>query len=201
MRRKNDFYPTQSSMTRALLKRVSICGDVCEPAAGEMDMAKVLRNMPQTRVVTNDIVPYPGLDLLGDATDRKAAVWRRYYHWVVCNPPFSVAFPIVRLAWEHSTAGIAMLLRLSFLEPVGGKLDKNGRFYWDNAEDEARGKWLKEREKDMSHLLIFGSPRPSFTVKGTDWVTTCWCVWQHGYGQSGMGTKVRFLPGWKEVVA
>lgn len=197
-RRANDFYPTQSSMTRALLKRVSISGDVCEPAAGEMDMAKVLRNMPFTRVITNDIVPYPGLDLIGDATDPAAAVWRRDYEWVVMNPPFAQAFEILKLAWEHTTVGVAMLMRLSFLEPVNGEYNRAGRFTW---KSNPRGAWLMAHETDMTHLLIFGSPRPSFTGKGNDSVTTAWAVWMHGYGQSGQGTKVRMLPGWKEVVA
>jgi hypothetical protein len=196
MRRANDFYPTEEALTRDLLRYVPICGEVGEVCAGQMDMANVLRNDGCiSSVITNDIVPHSGLDFVSDATQLDSAVWQREYDYVVTNPPFSVAFDILRNAWVRTRIGVALLLRLSFLEPVGGRYDDDGKFYW---LDDARGQWLKDHERDLSHMIIFGSSRPSFTGNGRhDNVTTAWMVWQHGRRHHGQGTKIIFRPGWK----
>lgn len=202
MARAFEFYPTDEAVTRRLLRHVLVCGRVGEVCAGEMDMARVLRqHTPHCQVVTNDIRPMTGVDYTGDATRPDAPIWSGRFDWVVTNPPFSQAFDILRLAWENTAVGVAMLLRLTFLEPVGGRYDDDGFLCWPEI-GKARGQWLSDHERDLSHLIIFGSPRPSFTGNGsTDSVTTAWMVWQHGhrnrYGRWQGGTQVIFAPGWK----
>ena len=114
-------------------------------------------------VWTNDLFPPP--DLLGavpdftlDASLRSS--WEQFpvVDWVVSNPPFSIAHEIVPLALEHARVGVAMLLRLSFLEPV-----KN------------RVAFLQAHPPTSITVL----PRISFTGDGkTDSVTCAWLVWQ-----------------------
>jgi hypothetical protein len=78
--------------------------------------------------------------------------------WIVTNPPFNVAAQIVPNAFNHAVKGIAMLLRLSYLEPV-----------------EDRGAWLNSHPP--SDLIVL--PRISFTGDGkTDSVTCAWMVWR-----------------------
>lgn len=202
MRRKNDFYPTAVDVTAVLPQYVPLYGHVGEVCAGQMDMANVLRGVSSvSRVWTNDITPYPGLDFVSDATKSGSAVWQRPYGWVVTNPPFNVAYDVLRQAWDHTSVGVAMLLRLSFLEPVGGRYEDEGDeepcFFWP---DNGRGEWLKANENDLSHLIIFGSPRPSFTGNGrTDSTTVAWMVWQHGHRHRAIGSKIIFSPGWRRT--
>ena len=81
------------------------------------------------------------------------------------NPPFGAAPRIVPLAVEHAVAGVAMLLRLSYLEPC-----------------ENRSQWLSEHPP--TRLIVL--PRISFTGDGrTDSVTCGWFVWErHALQQS-----------------
>jgi hypothetical protein len=124
--------------------------------------------------VTNDIDPARGSHLLRDAC--AADSWGVFPRtaWVISNPPFKHAAEIVRHAHEftrrQSHGGVAMLLRLSFLEPC------------DN-----RGKWLSLNPP--SDVIVL--PRISFTGDGrTDNVTCAWLVWRQKRGQSvGVVTK------------
>jgi hypothetical protein len=75
--------------------------------------------------------------------------------WVVTNPPFNQAEKIVRNSLE-SAKSVAMLLRLSFLEPC------------KNRRDLITG---------ISKLILI-NPRPSFTGDGkTDSTSVAWFIW------------------------
>ena len=183
-RRLLDNYPTPTRLTMGLLQYVPIVGRVLEPCAGEGLMAETLQTfgLPLRTVFRNDINPQYGYAWADDAADPGAALWREARpDWVVTNPPFNQAMPILESAYSHSRIGVAFLLRLSFLEPTNG-----------------RRAWLQAHATEMSNLIIFGSPRPSFTDDGrTDSATVAWMVWQHGWtgGQAG-GTDVQFVTGW-----
>jgi hypothetical protein len=152
-----DFYPTPAWATVELLKVTGgICGRVFEPCAGDRDIADVLTDAG-CEVVANDLDRSRSADLHGDARDPK--FWQSVgsFDWVVTNPPFSEADRILPLAYEHAKA-VAMLLRLSYLEPCGG-----------------RAAWLSEFPPDQ--LLVL--PRISFTGDGkTDSVTCGWMIWR-----------------------
>lgn len=163
MRRKDDFYPTPGAATRALLSRIRIAAGttVLECCAGAQDITRELRGAG-LQVVTNDTDGRSDLAL--DAT--REDCWRSFPRtaWVITNPPFNRAAEIVRLAHEftlrQSLGGVAMLLRLSFLEPC------------DN-----RGDWLSLHPPTDVIVL----PRISFTGDGrTDNVTCAWLVWRKG---------------------
>lgn len=158
MRRQHDFYPTPEWATEELLRRVPLSGRILECCAGAGDMAKVLALSRRGEVYCNDLDPETLWPEHHDATHRLS--WAKYWNgldWIVTNPPFNVAAEIVPLAYEHARAGIAMLLRLSYLEPV-----------------ENRGSWLNEHPP--TKLIVL--PRISFTGDGkTDNVTCAWLVW------------------------
>jgi predicted RNA methylase len=86
-RADKDFYPTrQPWITQALLKHVAIGGlTVLESAAGEGDMAEVLKAAGPARVYTNDIMDrgYP-LNWIEDFTT--APIFGKF-DAVITNPP------------------------------------------------------------------------------------------------------------------
>ena len=82
--------------------------------------------------------------------------------WVVTNPPYKMPLcrDIVANAVAFARVGVAMLLRLSFLEPT--------------AKVNPRGPWLASNPP--SRILIL--PRYSYTQNGkSDSCTTAWMIW------------------------
>lgn len=152
-----DFYPTPAFMTRSLLHHhPGIAGSiVLEPCAGGGAIADVLRREFRCGVSEWDLDPRHGQPI-GDATS--PAFWRSILcDFVVTNPPFNVALPILQHALEHASVGVAFLLRKTFLEPT-----------------EDRGPWL------MAHppTRIIGMPRYSFRGTGSDSVSCDWMIWE-----------------------
>lgn len=161
-RRDSDFYATPAWMTRALLDRLPALNTyrVLEPCVGN---GAILRELPEDAdVVTNDIVPRDPIlpDFLLDA--RQSASWLAFrktglLEVVITNPPFDVAFDIATRAFTAATRGLALLLRLSWLEPT-----------------EERSQWLQEHPP--TRLIVL--PRHDFRGNGsTDSVTSAWMLW------------------------
>ncbi len=180
-RRPLDAYYTLKPMVSALTSRVNVTGRVLDPCCGNGATSD-----PFPGALTNDINPDVPALWHEDATEE--SFWNKFsdgmgiygpreIDWVVTNPPFNVAFPILQHAWEHARLGVAMLLRLSFLEPTN-----------------ARGPWLEANSRFMAGLYIFGSPRPSFTGTGTDSVTTAWGVWVKS---PSAFPRIDFVTNWK----
>ncbi len=167
-RRDNDFYPTPSWATKVLLDHEDIRGEILECAAGDRDMARVLCG--RNRIVyTNDIDKKRSADTHFDASSNAAWALHNTRHgranWVVTNPPFSVADLIVPAAYLYARTGIAMMLRLSYLEPT-----------------KKRGTWLNKYPP--TKLIVL--PRISFTGDGkTDNVTCAWMIWHKDGIQRG----------------
>lgn len=108
-------------------------------------------------VETNDIDPSKPTDTHYDAS--LSAYWDApgEADWIVSNPPFSAAALIVPLAVAHANLGVAMLLRLSFLEPVENRVA------------------FLEQHPPTDFIVL---PRISFTGDGkTDSVTCAWMIW------------------------
>ena len=180
-RHANDHYPTPTALTLALLKELpQIRGAVIEPCAAEGKIAGILRAHPGvTAVTTNDIDATMPARYHEDATDPGAAFWLTPADWVVTNPPFNQADQFVRLAWRKARQGVAMLLRLTFMEPT-----------------RKRAQLLTSMAPYMSHLIVFSQPRPSFTGNGrTDSTTTAWFVWQTGHDPE-QGAKLVYVTNW-----
>jgi hypothetical protein len=145
------------------MQHVDLSGGVIfEPCAGDLAIANVIDESDVGVVFSSDIdKSRTGCSMYGDATER--GFWQEALEelggilWVVTNPPFNQAAQIVPIAHKHARHGIAMLLRLSYLEPT-----------------EDRGAWLNNNPPTTLIVL----PRISFTGNGkTDSVTCAWMVW------------------------
>jgi hypothetical protein len=163
VRRDLDFYPTPDWATRVLLARIQIGGCVLEPCVGRGDIAHVVeRDARVDCVLTNDIDRQRKAHTHQDATD--PAFWRAVsgaVSWTITNPAFNVAEKILPLAL--GIGRMAMLLRLTYLEPCKG-----------------RAEWLAVHPPNQLIVL----PRMSFTGDGkTDSVTCAWFVWDDSENQ------------------
>tara|TARA_R110000824_G_scaffold32908_3_gene106098 strand:- start:10285 stop:10866 length:582 start_codon:yes stop_codon:yes gene_type:complete len=165
MRRALDAYLTPSWQTRALLRHQPINGVVLEPCAGDGGIARVILDecKPDGGVYTNDINEWcNAADSHWDAALDEMQVAIGAVDWIVTNPPYTqpVCRDIVMQSVKHARVGVAMLLRLSFLEPT--------------AKKNPRGPWLKDNPP--SRILVL--PRHSYTQDGkSDSCTTAWMIW------------------------
>jgi hypothetical protein len=153
-RRELDSYYTPTSAVQELRKRVRISGQMYEPCVGKGAIAE---QFADCRPITNDIDPNVKANTYIDARNyRVTANKDALGPWVVTNPPFNQAFEILQ-NFVNQDCRIALLLRLSFLEPT-----------FD------RGDWLEAHPP--SGIIVL--PRISFTGDGkTDQVTVAWILW------------------------
>ena len=155
MRRANDFYPTPAAATLALLKSEvgpKIKGFVLEPCVGAGDMARLLTSEDRT-IITADI------DTQWPAAFHEDARYAKVegVDWVVTNPPFNCALEILKNLLPQANRGVAMLLRVTFLEPT----IERGSFFVDAPPSK-----------------IIHMPRVSFTGDGkTDSAHAAWIIW------------------------
>lgn len=173
-RRELDFYPTPAWMTDHLLDRLDLRHNephpprIVEPCVGQGHIVNAIkRRYPAAQFITNDLDHQWPADCHMDAGDR-------FFHgfgtpsfewdapdWVISNPPFSEAFDIVRNALEVARIGVAMLLRVTWLEPPKEKA-------------KARGIWLAEHPPAWELVM----ERFSFDGSGKqDSAPTAWFVW------------------------
>ena len=191
-RRHNDLYTTEDKLTAVLFENlpndIIIKGFLCEPCAGPGRMAQAIRRRSNALVFTNDIDRrFDNTDFTSDAADPNAAVWQAesaYYDWVVTNPPFKVAADILFNSWNSAHGGVAMLLRVTFIEPT-----------------KKRGDWLQDHADHLRCFMPVSQPRPSFTSDGrTDSATTAWFVWLKNFSWQrdfGIPSPFSFVMGWR----
>lgn len=114
-----DYFPTPPWAARAggeLIKQLDPAARTCwEPAAGGGHMAWGLEHYFDD-VWLSDIHPYG--DHLGEVRDFLADGWDLGADWIVSNPPFNLGHAFVRQALRRAKRGVAMLLRLVWLEPL-----------------------------------------------------------------------------------
>jgi hypothetical protein len=116
--RKLDFFPTAPWGSRAgaevLLTLDPTCKLVREPACGEMHMAGPLGSYFE--VWPSDVYPHTPNTPIRDWLDRDAWPAEPDCDWIITNPPFGIAEDFVRLGLQRARRGVALLLRLAFLE-------------------------------------------------------------------------------------
>jgi len=181
MRRDNDTYYTLQAQTAidALFGLVPVGGHIFEPCVGKGNLIEAMKDgWGRHLITTNDIDQEVDAHYHLDIASESAAVWlnaqKGGFDWVVTNPPFSKAFEILKQMLPLAHGGVALLLRLSFLEPTY-----------------ERGAWLAEHPPDLIIVL----PRMSFTGDGhTDSVTCAWMVWYTTPIYSDMATGIRVWP-------
>jgi hypothetical protein len=160
-RNDRDYYETPLWMTASLLQNQPIRQDalILEPCAGDGAIVRALRASGYRFVVTNDIDTRHATDLHGDATGLD--LWEHSalaaVDWVITNPPFSIAFPILEQAQLLANVGVAMLLRKTFVEPTA-----------------QRGPWFARHPPTR----VIGEPRHTFRGKGSDSCASDWFIWE-----------------------
>ena len=103
-RSERDFYPTPDEVTRALLDLLRLPKNITiwEPAAGEGDMAKTMRNAGYN-VIESDILT--GSDFLTEPC--------KECDWIITNPPFDIADKFIERCAEHQRP-FALLLKSQY---------------------------------------------------------------------------------------
>lgn len=160
-----DRYFTPPWATLALMNYLGgrLRGTIWEPCAGQCHIANVLRDAGHS-VVATDINPHESLDdgAHNFLHDEAEIVTDSRPNWIVSNPPYRwgpyTATDFVRHALEIAVDGVAMLLRLSWLEPCEERVDL---FRSDPPKD----------------LLIL--PRVHYLgAPGSNNQTSVWCIWE-----------------------
>ncbi len=134
-----------------------------EPCVGQGNITNAIRaRYPDVLAFRNDLDVRWDADSHRDATDQAFWQYVGFPDWVITNPPFSTAFEIVREALKVAQVGVAMLLRVTWLEPLR------------SAEKQAKTKWLVENPPDWELVL----ERTSFDGSGGQDSAPCaWFVW------------------------
>lgn len=136
---------------------------VLEPASGDNAIVDVLRDEFGCSVLTNDLDPSQPSRFHLDATQEPIWAESLAYdgghgvQWIIANPPFKSAFPMLKLAVQYARVGVAFLLRKTFLEPT-----------------EERGEWLHT----FPPSRIICQPRYSFRGDGNDSVSCDWLIYE-----------------------
>lgn len=175
-RMERDFYPTEQKLTQILIDKhlkYETIDTILEPCCGEDHITRVLHSNFYNTAAT-DITMGEQYDATTDD------YWRNRkgkYDWVVTNPPYNKANIIVPKAYDAARVGVAMLLRLTWLEPT-----------------KARQEFLQK--VPLSTLLIF-NPRPKFRsdTSGTDSVTSAWFVWDKE--TNNRNTYIEYITNWR----
>ncbi|MFT4098448.1 MAG: SAM-dependent DNA methyltransferase [Rhodoblastus sp.] len=130
---KLELYPTQPWATRALVVHVlpdeQTFGTIWEPTAGLGHMSEPLAEFAREAVIATDVYNYPlagggdaetivgveSCDFLDPAVARERA---KSVDWVIMNPPFGPAHQFVEPALSVARHGVAILLRIQWLEGI-----------------------------------------------------------------------------------
>lgn len=107
---KDDFYPTPTSSTLALLNKQKFDGDIWEPACGDGAISEVLKKHGY-RVFSTDLVDRG----YGDAHYDFLNSWREHDN-IVTNPPFNISTKFTLHALRCARKKVAIFQKLTFLE-------------------------------------------------------------------------------------
>lgn len=107
---KDDFYPTPTNATLALLEREKFEGDVWEPACGDGAISKLLK-LQGYDVYSSDLVDRG----YGDAHFDFLNSWRQHDN-IVTNPPFNIGTKFAIHSLHCARKKVAIFQKLTFLE-------------------------------------------------------------------------------------
>lgn len=176
-----DFFPTPPWASRALFKHVLHRGygdrllsemSVLEPACGNGKMAEVLKDNFAT-VSAADIEDYGYPSQRGDYLQSDFGE----HDWMITNPPFNRAEEFIHKAIATSRVGVAVLVRLAFLETIG----RYNNLFRHNPPTKAAV--FVER-------VPFAKGR--LDAKMSSSVATSWLIWEHEH-QSNQ-TELIWIP-------
>lgn len=149
----DDYYPTPSEVTEALLSVWTPPGVVWEPACGDGSIGRVLSAYGHD-VVASDLVDRGhgehGVDFLGTAKRADC---------IVTNPPFSLAEEFIRKARLLGVSHMALLLKAT---------------YWHAA---SRMRLFRSWRPAKVYALSW---RPDFRAQGAPVMECAWFIWEPG---------------------
>lgn len=153
----DQYFTPHAAITRRLLTRHGwTTGVALEPCAGAGAISDVMKEAG-LEVITGDIDPMMDPDILWNFPVAAKMGACPEVDFIISNPPFNLANEIVKVALA-SCPNVAMLLRLSWIEPTAGR----------------RQIWTLMPPTHVHPL----HPRPCFTGDGkTDSSTCAWFVW------------------------
>ncbi len=163
-RRERDAYYTPDWATATLIERAPEVEGLrlLDPCCGDGRMARAIMAAGrfEWRAITSDIDPGVESTWGYDACDPQ--LYRECSPgvcWVVTNPPWEGSGKIAWTALQHAQHGVALLLRITWLEPCEGR------------------EWLKRCPPTRQIVL----PRISYDGSGnTDSATSAWFIWTRG---------------------
>ena len=175
-----DFFPTPPWATRALLEHLipNATGICWEPACGQGDMVHPLAER-FGKVIASDIHDYGG----GEVRDFMAGPGNMFWDsdpasdWVITNPPFNCAERFALRALGVARVGVALLVRLTFLETPG----RYQRLFTVHPPTEVGV--FAERV-----VIVEGRLDPD----GGTATAYAWIVWEKAH--MGHGTELRWIP-------
>lgn len=167
----DDFYATDPQSVKDLLDIYKFDGKTFyEPCVGQGHIAKVLNEyFPEAVIITSDIIDrgYPGTiigDFLKDDSNAKV-------DWVITNPPFKLAKEFIQKSLEITNKGVAMFLRIQFLE------------------GQNRKEWLQQ--SPLKYVYVFSKRQTTMRHgwekdprTGKNWANVlcfAWFIWEHDY--------------------
>lgn len=171
----HEFYETPPHYVTQLLQSVPIKGHIFEPCNGGGAISRYFTEREDCATWTNDIDPSRKATWHFDACDFQQnpsfAFNPSVFNWIITNPPFSLALPILQnaLRWAPN---VAFLLRVSFFEPT---VQREGFLV----------------AHPPNHIIYL--PRTSFTGDGkSDSATCCWAMWQRDCTYQSIRVAPRF---------
>lgn len=154
----DDFYPTPTHVTEALLKVENFGHQVWEPACGNGAISRVLEAAGYT-VLSSDKMDHGH----GEIQDFHTS--QRKIESIVTNPPYDEDDEFVLKALESTTYKVAMLLPITFLEGP------------------TRVKWLRATPLKAIHVFArrVNMCKNGETGRDNGRFVFAWFVWEHGH--------------------
>jgi hypothetical protein len=154
-RRENDWYPTSSEVTQALLRVEKFDGVIWDCASGDDAILKVCKDNGYTRLLGSDINPRGE----GKKLDFLTIEPRLFDLNIITNPPFNLAKEFIEKAHSLNPRSISMVLKSS---------------YW---HAKSRKALFDKYPPAVVYPLLW---RPDFLGLGRPTMEIMWCVWRRG---------------------
>jgi len=203
-----DFFPTPPWAARALAEHVLIGGgwrrddlarmSCWEPACGEGHLARGLVDVFGGPVWLSDVHDYgvPGAHL-HDFLFPTPPAWigRERIDWIVTNPPFVVGNQFVMRALDLAKVGVAMFVRIAFLEGQ----DRYRDLYATSRRPSLIGHFAERVVLNKGRLLdpnkSYPHPETGKLRRPSSATAYCWLVWSKQPWHAGIHfSATRWIP-------
>jgi len=170
-RELNDYYPTPTASTEALLNTYGISREatILDPFAGQGHILNVLKRYGFRNLYGSDLVSYANLKFRPIRTPYN--FFTDNYHikevdWIITNPPYKQVTESVLKCLDIATKGVAMFLKITFLETVS-RYEKIFKSF------------------PPKHVLCFSNRQPMYqngvVTTTSNAVMYAWFIWEKGF--------------------